>query len=390
MHEAGRGGDITYHGPGQIVGYPIIDLQPDRCDVHRYVRDVEEVLIRTAADYGVAAQRVDGLTGVWVGRDKLAAIGVRIARWVTSHGFAFNVTTDLEYFDLIVPCGIADRGVTSLARVLGRAGRPRRGRRPHRPALRRCVRTHAGCRAARSGARVTVAPHHRWVRQSRLTDGAIAATALVVAFSGLFLVTRYAALPELLPVRFGPSGVPIGWQFKTLARVMMPVLVQVALTLTLGAIGALLLSRSHGVHDEGAPDVKAASAAAECVALMALIWVAFQGYAAVALVGMWQREQGDLGLVYSLVGLVAILLTIGATARANVRVGRPASRPLVLEHWRLGQLYCNADDPALFVPTRAGAKWTLNFGRPVAAALMALIIGIGVLGPTIVLGLLLR
>jgi lipoyl(octanoyl) transferase len=120
VHEAGRGGDITYHGPGQIVGYPIVDLRPDRCDVHRYVRDIEEVLIRTAADYGVAAQRVDGLTGVWVGRDKLAAIGVRIARWVTSHGFAFNVTTDLEYFDLIVPCGIADRGVTSLARVLGR------------------------------------------------------------------------------------------------------------------------------------------------------------------------------------------------------------------------------------------------------------------------------
>ena len=120
VHEAGRGGDITYHGPGQIVGYPIVDLRPDRCDVHRYVRDIEEVLIRTAADYGVAAERIDGLTGVWVGRDKLAAIGVRIARWVTSHGFAFNVTTDLEYFDLIVPCGIADRGVTSLARVLGR------------------------------------------------------------------------------------------------------------------------------------------------------------------------------------------------------------------------------------------------------------------------------
>jgi len=120
VHAAGRGGDVTYHGPGQIVGYPIVDLQPDRCDVHRYVRDVEEVLIRTAADYGVTAQRVDGLTGVWVGEDKLAAIGVRIARWVTSHGFAFNVTTDLAYFDLIVPCGIADRGVTSLARVLGR------------------------------------------------------------------------------------------------------------------------------------------------------------------------------------------------------------------------------------------------------------------------------
>jgi lipoyl(octanoyl) transferase len=121
VHETGRGGDITYHGPGQIVGYPIIDLKPDRCDVHRYVRDLEEVLIRTAAGYGIVGERVEGLTGVWVGREKLAAIGVRIARWITSHGFAFNVSTNLEYFDLIVPCGIADRGVTSLERLLGRA-----------------------------------------------------------------------------------------------------------------------------------------------------------------------------------------------------------------------------------------------------------------------------
>jgi len=124
LHETGRGGDVTYHGPGQLVGYPVLALPPGRRDAHRYLRDLEELLIRAVRGYGVHAGRVAGLTGVWVGRDKLAAIGVRLATgWITSHGFALNVTTDLAGFGAIVPCGISGRGVTSLARLLGRAPR---------------------------------------------------------------------------------------------------------------------------------------------------------------------------------------------------------------------------------------------------------------------------
>lgn len=121
VHDSPRGGDVTFHGPGQLVAYPVIGLPPSRQNVRGYVTDVEEVVIGTLAAFGVIAERVGGLRGVWVGQEKVAAVGIRLWRWVTSHGLALNVAPDLSFFDLIVPCGISDRGVTSLARLLGQA-----------------------------------------------------------------------------------------------------------------------------------------------------------------------------------------------------------------------------------------------------------------------------
>ncbi len=120
IFETDRGGDVTYHGPGQIVGYPILNLASYYCDLHRYLRDLEEVMIRTCADYGVRARRDPEFTGAWVGKDKIGAIGVKVTRWVTMHGFALNVGPDLSYFDRIIPCGIFHRGVTSMELLLGR------------------------------------------------------------------------------------------------------------------------------------------------------------------------------------------------------------------------------------------------------------------------------
>jgi lipoyl(octanoyl) transferase len=128
FHATDRGGDITYHGPGQVVGYPILDLAAHRRDVRWYVSQLEEAMIRATREYGVESRRIDGMHGVWVNApastgvaEKLAALGVHLSRWVTSHGFAYNVSTDLRYFDLIVPCGISDKRATSLERILGRA-----------------------------------------------------------------------------------------------------------------------------------------------------------------------------------------------------------------------------------------------------------------------------
>ncbi len=120
VHESSRGGDVTYHGPGQIVGYPILRLAGKRRDIHRYLRTLEQVVIAVLGRYGLEGERLEGLTGVWVGGAKAAAIGVAISRWVAYHGFALNVTTDLDAFRLIVPCGITDKPVTSMQNLLGR------------------------------------------------------------------------------------------------------------------------------------------------------------------------------------------------------------------------------------------------------------------------------
>ena len=120
VHEVGRGGDVTYHGPGQLVVYPIIDLKPDRKDVRKYIWSLEETMIRTCSDFGLAAERIEGLNGAWVEGRKIGAVGVRISRWVTMHGLALNASTDLGHFELIVPCGIRDKSVTSLSAELGR------------------------------------------------------------------------------------------------------------------------------------------------------------------------------------------------------------------------------------------------------------------------------
>ena len=109
-----RGGDITFHGPGQLIGYPILDLSQFRKDIHWYLRNLEEVIIQTLREFGIQGERVSGLTGVWVNKKKICAIGVKVTRWVTMHGFALNISTNLDYFKHIIPCGITDRGVTSL------------------------------------------------------------------------------------------------------------------------------------------------------------------------------------------------------------------------------------------------------------------------------------
>jgi len=229
----------------------------------------------------------------------------------------------------------------------------------------------------------------RWVRPTLVTRAAAVASVSALAMTAGFLVVRYTALPDLLVVHFMGNGVPNGWQYKTWPRVLMPVFIQSALMVTLGLVAALLLSRPHGDHDAHAPDVRAAAIAAETVALLASIWILVQAYGAFAITRMWERQIPRLD-GFGLVEVVGFVLTTGVAVRAHLRLGRPEPRPFVPEHWRYGQLYNNPADPALFVPTRNGARWTLNFGRPVAAALMGVILVIGIVAPALILVLSLR
>ena len=228
------------------------------------------------------------------------------------------------------------------------------------------------------------------VKPSLLTRLAGLASLGIGAATTVFLLLQYAQLPDILPVHFTNYGYPNGWQYRTYPRVLIPVFVQAALFVTCGVTGLLLLSRPHGQSERDAPDVRAATVAAEAVALLALIWIAFQGYAALALVEMWRRQRAGLGVLYVGLEVTGLVLTVIVFATAASRLGRPAARPFVPEHWRLGHLYKNPADPALFVPTRDGSRWTHNFGRPVAAVLMALVLCIGIVAPVAILRLLLR
>ena len=222
------------------------------------------------------------------------------------------------------------------------------------------------------------------------TRHAVRASVLITLATAAFLAWRFASLPWLLPVHFSGNGSPDGWQFKNLPRVFLPVFVQMALLSSLGAIGVLLLSRRDAATAGRAADVRAAVTATEAVMLIASIWVGFQAYAAFALVELWTTARPTLGVAYVGLELAGLVLTGIVGTRAHAHWGRPEPLPYVAGHWRLGQLYCNAEHPALFVPTRDGSRWTLNFGRPAAVVLLLGVVGTGIALPILILALALR
>lgn len=211
---------------------------------------------------------------------------------------------------------------------------------------------------------------------------------VVMLLTTTYLTWEYRALPSLLAVHFGWNGAPNGWQFKTIGRVFSPVFVQAALFTVLSGIAALLLWRESDEKND-TPDARAAATAAEAVWMMATIWIACQGYAAFALVTLWKTTVPRL-IGYRAIEVLGGALTIAIAVRAQRRLARPEPLPYVAEHWRLGQLYCNPAHPALFVPTRDGRRWTLNFGRPAAALLLGAVLAAGIILPVALLVLALR
>jgi uncharacterized membrane protein len=221
---------------------------------------------------------------------------------------------------------------------------------------------------------------------------------MAVLCTSVYLAFEYPRLPDILPVHFRWDQMPDGWQFRTPARVFMPVLVQLVLLVVLGGVSTLLLvcrqdaaDARGGVLSEGTlGDVRAAQTAAETVMSIAATWIVFQAYAAFALVQLWRFSLPALGRGYTWCEGVCLATTVAVCVRAQRRLARPEPLPYIPGHWRLRHLYCNADNPALFVPARDGRRWTLNFGRPAAAVLLAGVLLAGVVGPSLLIALALR
>ena len=230
----------------------------------------------------------------------------------------------------------------------------------------------------------------RFLHESALTRYAATLSVVAIAATTAYLFWRYPALPDILPVHFRANGRPNGWQFRTIPRVFVPVFVQLGIFLAGTTIGMLLLSRKDASTATDMPDARAAVTATEAVVLMSAIWVLFQSYTAFALVSLWSGVGSTLGVGYTALEITAAVATAIVGFRAQRRLARPEPLPYVPAQWRLGQLYCNAEDPALFVPTRDGRRWTLNFGRPAAVLLLAGILIVGVAAPTVMLALTLR
>jgi uncharacterized membrane protein len=228
------------------------------------------------------------------------------------------------------------------------------------------------------------------LHESALTRYAATLSVCAIAATSIFLIWRYPSLPDILPVHFRPNGRPNGWQFRTMPRVFVPVFVQLGIFLASTSVSLLLLSRRDAQSATPLPDARAAVTASEAITLMSTTWVVVQAYTAYALVRLWSGVGSTLGIGYTAFEVAAAVVTIGIGFRAQRRLARPEPLPYIPAHWRLGQLYCNAEDPALFVPTRDGRRWTLNFGRPAAALLLGGILAVGIVAPTVMLALTLR